>query len=143
MILGIVGSEAAKFTALTEQAARLAIRQLLMPEVACVVSGACHLGGIDAWAVEEAAEAGIPYVEHEPQALEWTTGYKPRNLRIVRQADRVVCITVRRLPPNYRYRGLTFDWCYHCRTGDHVKSGGCWTMQRAKKIGKQTQLIII
>lgn len=139
--LGIVGSEAAKFTKLTEQGARAAIRRLFTPDVELVGSGACHLGGIDLWAVEEARAAGLPCAEHAPQALEWTTGYKPRNLMIARQYDKVVCITVRELPSTYR--GMRFDWCYHCKTGAHVKSGGCWTMKEAKKLGKLTELIVI
>lgn len=141
MKLGIVGSEAAKFTSATEQGARQAIRRLFTPDVELVVSGACHLGGIDVWSIEEARAAGLPHVEHEPQALEWTTGYKPRNLLIARQCDKVVCITVRELPAGYR--GMRFDWCYHCKTGAHVKSGGCWTMKEAKKLGKLTELIVI
>lgn len=139
--LGIVGSEATKFTPTTERQARDAIRGLFTPSVGLVVSGACHLGGIDVWAIEEAKRARLPYQEHAPEALEWTTGYKPRNLAIARQCDLVVCITVRELPPGYK--GMRFDWCYHCRTGDHVKSGGCWTVKQARLQGKQTRLIIL
>lgn len=141
MKLGIVGSEAAKFTRLTEQAARAQIRRLFTPDVELVGSGACHLGGIDVWAIEEARAAGLPVMEHKPKTLEWVTGYKPRNLEIARQYDRVVCITVRELPPGYR--GMRFDWCYHCKTGAHVKSGGCWTVKEARKLNKPTELIVI
>lgn len=141
VILGIVGSEAAKFTKLTEFAARLAIRRLLTPDVTLVVSGACHLGGVDKWAIEEAQWSGKPSKEHVPRGLEWETGYKLRNLLIARDCDKVVCITVRELPPGYK--GMRFDWCYHCKTGAHVKSGGCWTMKQAAKLGKQTELIVI
>lgn len=139
--LGIVGSEAAKFTRLTEQAARAQIRCLLTPDVELVVSGACHLGGIDVWAVEEARARGIATQEFEPATLEWTNGYKPRNILIARHSDRVVCITLRELPPGYR--GMRFDWCYHCKTGAHVKSGGCWTIKEARKLNKPTELIVI
>lgn len=140
-ILGIVGSEAAKFTKLTEFAARAAIRRLFTPDVELVVSGACHLGGIDKWAIEEAQWSGKPHKEHAPRDLEWATGYKPRNLLIAHDCHKVVCITVREPPPGYK--GMRFDWCYHCKTGAHVKSGGCWTMKQAAKLGKQTELIVI
>ena len=56
MKVGIVGHEAAKFTPETEHAARQIIRTLLATPDAIVVSGACHLGGIDVWA-EEIADA--------------------------------------------------------------------------------------
>lgn len=140
-VLGIVGAEAAKFTPVTEACARLVIRGLLTPDVDLVVSGGCHLGGIDVWAIEEARRAGRQHREFEPETLEWTRGYKPRNLAIARQSDKVVCITVRELPPGYK--GMRFDWCYHCKTGAHVKSGGCWTMHQARRMGKRTQLVVI
>ncbi len=50
MIVGIVGSEAAKFTAETEEAAKAVIADLLTrPGVTGYSSGHCHLGGIDTW----------------------------------------------------------------------------------------------
>lgn len=144
MIIGVVGSEAAKFTKLTESAARLAIRRLLLsPGVTQAVSGGCHLGGIDIWTQEEADRAGVPFQAFPPSKRQWSGpgGYEERNLRIAEVSAKVVCITVRELPATYR--GMRFDWCYHCKTGAHVKSGGCWTMKRAAKLGKATELIII
>jgi hypothetical protein len=38
---------------------------------------------------------------------------------------------------------MKFDLCYHCGTKDHVKSGGCWTVKYARKLGKQGKVIII
>jgi hypothetical protein len=142
-VLGIVGSEAAKFTHLTESAARLTIRRLLSPEVTLVVSGGCHLGGIDVWSIDEAKQAGFPTQEFIPRLHQWSgpDGYEARNLQIAHASTKVVCITVRELPAGYR--GMRFDWCYHCRTGAHVKSGGCWTMKQAAKLGKETELIVI
>jgi hypothetical protein len=140
MRIGIVGSEGAKFTPETERKARELIRDLLVPGDT-VVSGACHLGGIDVWAVEEAKKLGLAYEEYPPETLSWETGYKPRNLRIARASDIVVCITLRRLPPGYA--GMRFDRCYHCGTDTHVKSGGCWTMKQARKMGKGGSLLVI
>lgn len=144
LVIGIVGSEGAKFFSVTERLARAAIRkQLLLPGVVKAVSGGCHLGGIDIWAREEAAELSVPFEEFKPTRLQWSGpgGYEARNLQIVQASTKVVCITVRQLPPGYK--GMRFDWCYHCKTGAHVKSGGCWTMKQAAKRGCDTELIVI
>lgn len=141
MILGIVGSEAAKFTAASEKAARKQIRTLLKkykPEA--VVSGGCHLGGVDIWAVEEAKKLGIPVTEYLPKKLSWEY-YKRRNIVIAEVADITVCITVNKLPASYR--GMRFPLCYHCNTTKHIKSGGCWTTKYARSLGKEGYTITI
>lgn len=143
MRIGIVGSEAAKFTTTTEATARRIIRSLLTP-TDTLISGACHLGGIDAWAVEEALVLGIPrerIIEHRPRVRSWSDGYKPRNLEIAKDSERVYCLTVKTLPPGYT--GMTFALCYHCGTKDHVKSGGCWTVKQAKLMGKHGDVIVV
>lgn len=140
--LGIVGSEGRKFTPYTEQLARTAIRNLITdPFVCLVISGGCHLGGIDIWAVEEARKLKVPYIEHKPRSLSWETGYKPRNILIAEDSDKVACITLANLP--VQYTGMRFDCCYHCHTTDHVKSGGCWTVKYAKSLGKLGEVIVI
>lgn len=142
MILGIVGSEAAKFTEETEKKARQVILDLirtLNPKL--VVSGGCHLGGIDTWAIEVAKSNGTETKEYFPKNLCWSTGYKPRNIEIATASDVVICITVARLPD--AYRGMRFGLCYHCGTKDHVKSGGCWTVRYAKKIGRQGRILVV
>src|SRR5574341_741827 len=128
MRVGIVGSEAAKFTPETENLARQTIRACLRPGDV-VVSGGCHLGGVDTFAVEEAKALGLEWVEHLPAKHTWEGGYKQRNLKIAQDSDRVVCITVAALPANYT--GMRFSRCYHCNTDKHVKSGGCWTVKQA------------
>jgi len=142
MKVGIVGSEAAKFTAATEQAAREAIRALLL-DATLVISGRCHLGGIDIWAVEEATWAGIPTREYQPKHLRWSGGYRERNLLIAQNSDLVVCISVACLPESYT--GMRFPKCYHHDppATDHVKSGGCWTTKQAAAMGKQTRLVVV
>jgi hypothetical protein len=132
MIIGIVGSEAAKFTPEGEKAAKQLIRKLVSnPAVREVVSGNCHLGGIDIWAEEIAKELGKKFTAFTPVKKSWEGGYRQRNMRIASRSDEVHCITVRRLPPDYD--GMRFPLCYHCKTDTHIKSGGCWTMKRAKK----------
>lgn len=142
MRIGIVGSEAAKFTPETELQARAAINGIIDSfRPAVIVSGACHLGGIDIWAVEEGRRNRLDCIEHHPSNLRWSDGYRPRNIKIAEDSDLLVCITVKELPPDYK--GMRFKLCYHCGTDTHVKSGGCWTMKYAKKLGKKTQLIVI
>lgn len=144
MIIGIVGSEAAKFTARTEAKARSAMRQVIASNKATlVVSGGCHLGGIDIWAIEIAESLGIEPKVYYPKRRSWEGGYKQRNMLIARAADLLVCVTVKMLPEGYY--GMRFNSCYHCGTPPehHVKSGGCWTMKFAAGLDKQTQLIVI
>lgn len=132
MRVGIVGAEAAKFGPQAEAEARRIIRTLLALPDAVLVSGHCHLGGVDIWAEEEAKAMGRydPRLIFPPATRAWETGYKPRNLQIVRHAEVVHCLVVDRLPDSYH--GMRFPRCYHCGTADHVKSGGCWTAKRAK-----------
>lgn len=142
MRLGIVGHEAAKFDEESEFDARAIIRGLIMldnQDVTEVVSGACHLGGIDIWSVEEAKALGVPVVEYAPKSQTWTTGYKPRNTQIAERADKVVSIVVKKLPKGYK--GMVFPICYHCKTDSHVKSGGCWTARLAGRLGKPFEII--
>jgi hypothetical protein len=142
MKIGIVGSEAIKFTPETEAKARTIIRQLLAQDgVTHVVSGGCHLGGIDIWAEEEAAALFLDAIVHKPKTLQWATGYAPRNRAIARDSDEAHCITVATLPE--AYNGMRFPMCYHCGTNEHVKSGGCWTMKQAIKMGKPGKLWVI
>lgn len=133
--IGIVGSEAAKFTQAGEVMARHIIEGLLTADqVTEVVSGGCHLGGIDRWAVEIGRERGLRVTEFLPKTRAWIGGYRERNLQIVDSSDVVHCITVNALPPGYS--GMRFGLCYHCGTTEHVKSGGCWTARQARLVGK-------
>lgn len=143
--VGIVGHESAKFTAVGEVKAREIIRFLLSPPNAVLVSGHCHLGGIDVWAEEEAIDLHRPASIWEPMVKSWEShqdaetglwlsGYKARNLKIAEQSDIVHCIVVRELPDGYQKKNFAPGGCYHClgRVEPHVKSGGCWTAWRAK-----------
>lgn len=148
MRIGIVGSEGAKFTPEGEEKARDIIVDLLMgPEGLggnTLVSGHCHLGGIDIWA-EEAADFGwcfsIDKLIFPPATLKWEGGYKQRNLQIAHNSDIVYCITIDKFPLDYK--GMKFPYCYHCKTDTHIKSGGCWTMKEAIKMGKKGQVIVV
>lgn len=143
MRLGIVGSEGAKFTPEAEETARMMIRDAIRDYGAdTVVSGGCHLGGIDIWAVEEAKKmGGIQIIEFLPAKRTWSGGYKERNILIAKNSDAVVCIAVKQLPPDFK--GIRFELCYHCGTTDHVKSGGCWTTKYARKLGKPGVTLVV
>lgn len=139
MRIGIVGSEGAKFTPGGESSARALIRSLIQPGD-LVVSGGCHLGGIDVWAVEEARIVGCHIMECKPETLAWWA-YKARNIQIAENSEHVICITVNRLPPSYK--GMTFPRCYHCHSSTHIKSGGCWTTKYARRIGIPGETMVI
>src|SRR5262245_19305385 len=134
-IVGIVGAEGAKFTPYGEALAKALIDSLLTrPGVTGVCSGRCHLGGIDIWAEEIGRRLRlIPYI-YPPRQLNWTNGYRHRNIRIAEVSTEVHCITVDSLPSNFK--GMKFDFCYHCMTNDHIKSGGCWTAKYAQTLDK-------
>ena len=136
MKIGIVGHEAKKFTPHTEAMAKELIKQLLEPEGSVLVSGHCHLGGIDIWAEEAAQLMGRydPDLIFAPKTYSWSEGYKPRNIKIAENADILHNIIVAQYPPNYD--GMRFDECYHCGTNEHIKSGGCWTARYAQDLGK-------
>lgn len=133
MITGIVGHEAAKFDAISEAVARAHIR-IILNNASELISGGCHLGGIDIWAEEEADRLEIPKKIFRPKVLAWD-GYKARNIKIAEASDVVHCIVVKSLPSTYK--GMRFKDCYHCHTNTHIKSGGCWTAKYAIKLGKE------
>jgi hypothetical protein len=142
MKLGIVGHEAAKFTTETTNLAwEILLKRIITENAHTVVSGACHLGGIDIWAAEAAYTLGREIVEFPPADLSWSKGYKPRNIQIAEYSDKVICIVVKKLPEDYS--GMRFTYCYHCKTDSHVKSGGCWTARYAGKLGKPFEIIEI
>lgn len=137
----MVGHEAAKFTPATEAQAREVIRRCIthyahqQGAMPTVVSGRCPLGGVDIYAEEEAARLGAPTLIFPPATNRWADGFQPRNLQIAAHCEVALCIVVRELPPSYR--GRRFDICYHCKgeRPPHVKSGGCWTVIRAVRLG--------
>jgi hypothetical protein len=143
--VGIVGAEAAKFTPATAQAAKDIITTLLSNPEHVLVSGGCHLGGVDVWAEEHyrTLGRGNPII-HLPATHEWTTGYGPRNRCIAQDSDVVHVIVVATYP--LAYKGMRFETCYHCARRHrentqklhvpHAKSGACWTAYEAEKLGK-------
>src|ERR1700693_1404083 len=103
MIVGIVGSEGAKFTLETEAQAKAIIREILTKDgVTGYSSGHCHLGGIDIWTEEIGENLHYPAIMEikllpfifPPKNFTWATGFKPRNIQIAKASDELHCITV-------------------------------------------------
>jgi hypothetical protein len=142
VIVGIVGVEAAKLIPISERAAAAIIKKILRREKATTVcSGHCHLGGIDILAEGVAEELGLKTLIFPPKVHNWSQGYRPRNLLIASRSDVVYCITVKTLPPGFK--GMRFGRCYHCNTTEHVKSGGCWTVKMARRLGKRGEVVVV
>jgi hypothetical protein len=142
MRLGIVGSEGAKFSDQARARCQEEIEFLLWANQATgVVSGGCHLGGVDLWAAEIGLRMGLEVQEFLPKERNWE-GYKARNILIAENSDEVICLTVSSLPPGFREGGWE-RYCYHCGTDEHIKSGGCWTTKHARKLGKPGRTIVI
>ena len=140
--VGFVGHGSDKFDARTELIAKELIYNILddtekVHGVISMVSGHSPMGGIDIWAEEIALSLGILLDLKIPKQQKWDShyGYKQRNLDIARSCDTLHVILVKNYPENYN--GQRFNLCYHCKTSDHVKSGGCWTGKQAKKLGKE------
>lgn len=149
--LGIVGHEAAKFDTKKEVAVRNFIDHYIErtnPKV--IVSGHCHLGGVDIWAEEAAAYHGLPTMIFAPKVRQWSAkgGFRDRNLEIARHSDLVLVIVVRKLRGSYD--GMPFPTCYHCsrhrnncEDAGHVKSGACWTAWEAVRLGKRAEWFVV
>ncbi len=149
--IGIVGHAADKFTPETEKTARYHIRNALIStdneETMVLISGGCHLGGIDIFAEEEADSMEIGMKIFLPKTLNWQ-GYKARNILIAENSTEVYSFVVPTYPKGYmleRYGSRNGKpYCYHCNEDTHVKSGGCWTAKYAReKLNKPGHTIIL
>jgi len=121
-----------------------------------LVSGGCHLGGVDIWAEIVADDLGTIkkeiykadihqwhdkrimtpsgyYGQRLPVCTGIMNGYKSRNIKIAKAIDMLYCVVP------YKPQAT----CKHCNEEGHPSNGGCWTMQYAKKLGKHTELDII
>lgn len=103
-----------------------------------LVSGGCPKGGVDIWAEIVADVLGIEKDIKSPEIDQWNDfnqkasggegwgrpevhkkGYKTRNMEIAEACDVLYCIDAK----------------------GRRKSGGQWTMKRAKEMGKEVHLI--
>lgn len=132
--LAIIGHAQDKFTPHTEALAYQAIYDLItLYNPSLIISGGCHLGGVDIYAEHVANALSIPTRIYKPSHLSWSGGYRERNLLIANNSSLVAVIVVETYPPHYT--GQRFKGCYHChnRNPPHVKSGACWTAHHSRR----------
>lgn len=91
----------------------------------------------DAEGVDHAVRLWTPRAKllvEKAETKRWNAidGFKARNIRISRRADKVISISTK----------VKEEACYHCNK-DHQRTGGCFTMKEAKKLNKETELIIV
>lgn len=132
--LAIIGHAQDKFTPRTESLAYQATYDLITcykPQL--IISGGCHLGGVDIYAEHVANALSIPTRIYKPSHLSWPGGYRERNLLIARNSSLVAVVVVEAYPLSYI--GRRFNGCYHCGTRNppHVKSGACWTAHHSPR----------
>ena len=126
-----------------------------------IISGHCPKGGVDIWVEEIANELHFNIKIYKPEVNQWEDryptehespyipyrmwmGYKSRNIKIAKDCDILYCI----VPYNWDNFNMRppyddYSWCRHCKVWRHPTNGGCWTMNYAKKIGKDTHLIVV
>ena len=156
--VAIVGPEESKWTPELKVKAIKEIELILEHyNYPVLISGHCPKGGVDIWSEIIASEIGIKKEIFPPEIEQWNDkksfcevcdgyvtykGYKSRNIQITKACDVLYCIT-----PWCCLGTIVEDdkwaYCKHCETTGHVSSGGCWTMKYAKKLGKETHLIVI
>lgn len=93
-----------------------------------IISGGAK--GVDSIAENCARNLNITTMIFHPEAQN-KGEYKIRNMKIAKQCDKLFC-----LPANLRNTP-----CYHCDTDEHERSGGCWTANMAKELGKEVRII--
>ena len=143
MRIGIIGSDGNKFAPASEADALRIIREILTAaENPVLVSGGCHLGGVDIFAEHIADLLKIPKDIKLPKTLNWS-GFKERNLEIARDSDEVHVIVVSDYPPDYKEQRVLR--CHHCLDArpPHVSSGACWTGKRALEMSKKVKWYVV
>lgn len=95
-----------------------------------IVSGGAK--GVDYIAIEVAKNLGYSTVVHGAEGQGWSY-FKERNLIIAKECDKLFCISI----PTRKEK------CYHHRPKqDHEKTAGCWTIGKAKELGKECRLLV-
>lgn len=97
-----------------------------------IISGGAE--GVDQIALDVAKNIGFEIKEFLPNRRNWES-FKKRNQHIANECDKLYCITT----------PVKTIKCYHhfTKPQDHQKTAGCWTLQKAKELGKFSKLFII
>ncbi len=147
--IAIVGPEESKWNPKQIFQAKQEIFSILLAndknyDVATLVSGRCHKGGVDIWAEGIAKNLEIQTEIYPAEVHQWTDeididgikwkGFRSRNIQIAEACDILYCIVPKTSGKIY---------CKHCNALGHPTNGGCWTMRHAAMLGKKTELIII
>ncbi|HEC65448.1 hypothetical protein LCGC14_2589450 [marine sediment metagenome] len=130
MKIAIVGSS--KLTEKEKQLARDAILKIIEEhgQDHIYISGGAR--GVDTEVHTMAQNNDVEIIEHHPSSNNWD-GFKMRNICIANDCDILYCITT----------PMKYTPCYHCDDPTHEKTAGCWTMNYAKKLKKETHLVIV
>lgn len=86
--------------------------------------------GIDTFAKDMAEKMNTGWSIHRPKHKNWQF-YRVRNIEIAEECDVLYNIVIKG----------NKEFCYHCNSATHNRSGACWTMKYAKSIGKPVYLI--
>lgn len=79
-------------------------------------------------------------------------GYKSRNIQMAEACDILYCIVPHTVPPkgfditnidSFTMKDARSFHCIHCKNLGHPTNGGCWTLKKAKSLGKETHLVVI
>ena len=172
MKIGIVGPSLPKWKSKEQiDKAKREIERILVEynrnrEDAILVSGHCPKGGVDTWAEIVADSLGVTKEIYPAEVNKWEDkneafgfsawivkkGYKSRNIQIAEACDVLYCIVPHTAPPkgfditntdSFTMKDARSFHCIHCKKLGHPTNGGCWTMNYAKKLGKETYLIVI
>jgi len=97
-----------------------------------VISGGAK--GVDTLGIEIAKKLGFRTKEYLPEKEEWKY-YKIRNQKIADECDAIFCFTLQKKNNS----------CYHHKLQEkpHLKTGGCWTLEKAREMGKPSDVILI
>lgn len=90
--------------------------------------------GVDSMAVDIAKRLGFRTHVRYPEKQEWRY-FKIRNLKIAKECDEILCFTL-----ETKEQG-----CYHHKHTEkpHLRTGGCWTLEKVREMGKPVEIILI
>lgn len=141
--IAIVGADGRKWTENDPELVKCIIRHILTKyDDPILISGHCPLGGVDLWAEEVAKELEIPVVLFRPRRNAWRF-YKERNVKIAEACDIIYDIEPPRSCHHCRGEGKIGDLICRFCGGDGAYSGGTWTLNYAKTLGKEVWKIIV
>lgn len=95
-----------------------------------IISGGAK--GVDSIAIEVGNGLGYSTTVFFPTIKNWD-GFRERNIKVAKHCDELFCVTI----PTRKQK------CYHHpHEEDHEKTAGCWTLRKAKELGKECKLLV-